>query len=72
VHEREKGKLLEGQGERTCVVLSTLEEAMASQQRLQAMKNEFQPSIGHLDPEEVRRAARGRGGRGEARGEGVQ
>jgi hypothetical protein len=46
------------------VVLSTLEEAMASQQRLQAMKNAFRASIGHLDPEEVRRAARGGCGSG--------
>jgi hypothetical protein len=66
-HEAEKQKLLAakaragpgaGAGAITCVVVHTLADALASEQRQQAAKNAFRKQIGFIDPEEVRRIAK--------------
>lgn len=54
-HEAECQKLLAARSDVSAVPINTLDDCIAMQQRLQAVKNEFRQSIGYVDPEEVRR-----------------
>ncbi len=59
LHEIEKQKLLAAKEGVRCVTVSTLADAIASEQRQQAVKNAFRKGIGYLDPDEVRRISAG-------------
>lgn len=55
--EREKLIAAKGPSGVTPVTINTLDDAIASERRQQAIKNAFRKGIGYLDPAEVRRIA---------------
>ena len=59
LHETRKQQMLAAKAANgvTCIVVNTLEEALASERRQQVVKNAFRKDIGFVDPQEVRRIA---------------
>ena len=59
-HEADKQKLLAAKAEAgtRAVTINTLDDALESEKRQQALKNAFRKQIGYVDPEEVRRIAK--------------
>lgn len=57
-HEAEKARLLAAKPGVTCVIISTLADAIESEKRQQAAKNTHRKEVGFIEAEEVREVAR--------------
>jgi hypothetical protein len=58
IHERRKAALLAAKPGAACVVINTIDEALESERRQQAVKNAFRKQIDYLDASEVRDIAK--------------